>query len=127
MKNIAIILSFLGLSFFTHAQDISIQSTLDSWKYERLTLPLDFAPNISYQGYEELRFAPGMFNPNASDYFSYIFLFKLENSHLLKKSELKGLLENYYKGLFTAISKDKKTTAKVQDVKLTQIQGYKSN
>ena len=127
MKRILIILSFLSLAFTVQSQEISIQSTLDTWKYEKLTLPLDFAPNITYQGYEELKFAPGMFDPKAKDYFSYVFLFKLENTNLLNRGQLKTLLENYYKGLFIAISADKKTAAKVQDVKVTQIQGYKTN
>ncbi|MBM7072531.1 hypothetical protein JQC92_10870 [Shewanella sp. 202IG2-18] len=127
MKKYLLFWVLICLAPFSQAQDISIESTLESWKYEKLELPLDFAPSITYQGFEELKFAPGMFKPTSTDYFSYIFLFKLDNNSLLSKKELKTLLEAYYKGLFSATSANKKTTATHSDIKVLQIQGYKTN
>src|SRR3954468_9210935 len=40
------------------------------WKTETIPFPLDFAPTIPLQGVEELRFAPGMFKPEAPGYWS---------------------------------------------------------
>ena len=37
----------------------------EGWRHERLAFPLDFAPDIELEGYEELRFAPGMFDPGS--------------------------------------------------------------
>ena len=73
MKKHLIFLMLACFASLSHAQAISIQSTLETWKYEKLELPLNFAPNLPYQGFEELKFAPGMFKPNTNDYFSYIF------------------------------------------------------
>ena len=39
------------------------------WRFERIDFPLDFAPDIEHEGFEELWFAPGMFAPE-SDTFS---------------------------------------------------------
>ena len=37
--------------------------------------PKDFAPDMKWKGKEEIRFAPGMFKPNAPDFFSHRFCF----------------------------------------------------
>jgi hypothetical protein len=40
----------------------------EGWKRETIPFPLDFAPGLSFRGVEELRFAPGFFDPAASSY-----------------------------------------------------------
>ena len=42
------------------------------WRYERIELPPAFAPTLP-PGVETLWFAPGMFDPAAADYFTYVF------------------------------------------------------
>ena len=66
-------------------------------------------------------------NPILTITLAIFFLFKLKEKSLLSKSELKSLLEEYYKGLFTAISANKKTTATTSDIRVIQIQGYKTH
>ncbi|WP_109620307.1 hypothetical protein [Sediminitomix flava] len=77
------------------------------WKYEKIDFPLDFAPEIKYQGFEELRFAPGMFDTNAEGYFSYAFAFELDDIKKIEEKELKDILEKYYKGLHCAVATSK--------------------
>jgi hypothetical protein len=38
------------------------------WRFERLPIPPQFAPDIRINGFEEVRFAPGMFDV-VSNYF----------------------------------------------------------
>ena len=33
------------------------------WRSEVIPFPLDFAPSLTHRGFEEIRFAPGMFDP----------------------------------------------------------------
>ena len=42
--------------------------TAKGWRTETIPPPLDFAPEVDFQGLEELRFAPGMFDAQAVDF-----------------------------------------------------------
>ena len=48
------------------------------WRYEHIEFPLDFAPELAYKGFEELRFSPGMFDTSTTDYFTYAFVLSLQ-------------------------------------------------
>ena len=81
------------------------------WRYEYIPFPLDFAPDLPYTGFEELRFAPGMFDTLAADYFTYTFAISLTNQQPLSGKELSGFLTSYYKGLYAAVADAKKLLA----------------
>ncbi len=80
-----------------------------TWRYEKIPFPLDFAPKIAYKGFEELRFAPGMFKPKKQDFFTYIFTFWVEG----KVHELRLIedLHKYYEGLYKAVATSRKLKA----------------
>ncbi len=78
------------------------------WTYEKIELPLDFAPDFNYSGFEELRFSPNMFDTLATDYFTYLFAMSVESKTKLKTKELQGLLNDYYKGLCHAVASSRK-------------------
>src|SRR4051794_9456116 len=50
------------------------------FRTETIPFPLGFAPDLPYRGVEELRFAPGMFQPGAPDFWSYAFVWWLEGN-----------------------------------------------
>jgi len=77
------------------------------WKTETNPFPLDFAPTISLQGVEELRFAPGMFKPDAPGYWSYAFALWLDGEPTLGQAELERFFLNYFQGLIAEVSKEK--------------------
>lgn len=83
-------------------------STPADWRFERIDFPLPFAPELKYQGFEELRFGPGMFKPESETYFTYIFAMKITNDAALDAGALQTLLETYFRGLCGAVAKDKK-------------------
>ncbi len=64
-----------------------ILKTPTDWRYEKIDLPLDFAPSINYNGFEELRFAPGMFDREAEKYFTYVFVISIEEVVILSKQK----------------------------------------
>lgn len=77
------------------------------WKEETIPFPLEFAPELPYQGVEELRFSPGMFKADQEDYWSYAFVWWLDGRPVLDAAELSSSLKRYFTGLCTAVAKDK--------------------
>ena len=78
------------------------------WAFERFTLPPSFAPGFPYNGAEELRFSPGMFNKNAIDYFTYAFVAQLDSVIAISRGDIKNYLFDYFKGLCSSTARDRK-------------------
>ena len=71
----------------------------DGWRFERIDMPLSFAPDLDYQGFEELRFAPGMFQPESASYFSYVLALRIAEDLNVDEAFLEDFLTSYYVGL----------------------------
>ena len=69
---------FAGLGLSAGAEDPFTFSAPKGWRSERIPFPLSFAPAMKYQGFEELRFGPGMFQPESETYWTYGFFWWLE-------------------------------------------------
>jgi hypothetical protein len=78
------------------------------WRFEGMALPPGFAPDIKLAGVEEIRFAPGMFDPGSSDYFSYVVAVLADGAPELGPADLKDFLEKYYRGLSVAVGRGKR-------------------
>lgn len=107
-------MTITGLSIVLAAISTSPQSqpellpTPADWRFERIDFPLPFAPEIKYNGFEELRFGPGMFKPESETYFTYIFAMKISDNVVLDAPALQTLSETYFRGLCGAVARDKK-------------------
>jgi hypothetical protein len=77
------------------------------WRRERLDFPLGFAPELSFRGYEDLLFAPGMFEPDSESYFSYALALRLEGDVPVDEASLASFLETYYRGLCRAVGEER--------------------
>src|SRR5258705_678959 len=113
MKNLFISLLFIApFSIITQGQEHKPQLLHEpaKWEFERFALPPSFAPGIIYTGAEELRFAPGMFNKDSANYFTYVFVAELNNVTAVSRADISDYLEKYYKGLCSATAKDRKLT-----------------
>ncbi len=71
----------------------------NNWRSEVLEFPLIFASDLEYEGEEHIRFAPGWGKKNSEDYFSYVFLWILENDPKLNTLELENAMNIYFDGL----------------------------
>ena len=69
------------------------------WTTEKISFPIEFAPQINYKGVEELRFAPGWGKKGDQQYWSYAFLWWLENDPAINEEALEKDLTAYYNGL----------------------------
>lgn len=77
------------------------------WRGETISLPPGFAKDMKLKGVEKIRFAPGMFQPDAPDFFSYVLVFRLEAEPELTVETLERELLAYYRGLAAAVGKGK--------------------
>jgi hypothetical protein len=77
--------------------------TAPGWSAEKIPFPLPFAPELPYQGVEELRFAPSFFEPEATSYWSYAFAWWLDDAAPLDQPALTGALTEYFRGLCAAV------------------------
>lgn len=73
------------------------------WKHETFALPPDFAPDFPYPGTEDLRFMPGFSSPGAPDWWSYEFVWWLDQRPQFDAASLAGALTTYFRGLSTAV------------------------
>ena len=70
---------------------------------ETIPFPLDFAPGLAHKGVEELRFAPGFFDPSAPGYWSYAFVWRTDDAAAMDAAALGGELTVYFRGLIDAV------------------------
>lgn len=78
--------------------------TPEGWRTETIPFPLGFAPELAYEGLEEIRFAPGMFEEGAEDFWSYAFVWWVPSATSFDAETLSKDLENYFRGLSQAVA-----------------------
>lgn len=82
-------------------EEVLEERSLDGWSPETIALPPEFAPGLP-AGEELLLFAPGMFDAEAEDFWSYVFVMSLDEGDL-DAASLTDLFEEYYDGLLLAV------------------------
>jgi hypothetical protein len=80
------------------------------WRFERLPVPAPFAPDIKLSGFEEARFAPGMFDTASANYFTYAMVIVADGSPELGRLGVEEFLQTYYRGLSIGVGKRKGLT-----------------
>jgi hypothetical protein len=70
-----------------------------NWETERFSLPADFAPGMSFKGVEDLRFTPGWGDNTREDYWSYAYLWWLDEGQEINTETLEKNLTALYTGL----------------------------
>jgi hypothetical protein len=70
-----------------------------NWGQETILFPIDFAPGLSYKGFEELRFAPGWGNADSNEKWAYTILWWLDGKYDFDEKVLQHDLESYFSGL----------------------------
>ncbi|MEM1451478.1 MAG: hypothetical protein AAF957_08040 [Planctomycetota bacterium] len=74
----------------------------ESWRAEDIEFPPVFAPGLP-PGQERVLFAPGMFDVDAPDYWSYTFVIRVEEQGY-DAARLTDFFEQYYDGLIVGIA-----------------------
>lgn len=73
------------------------------WRKETIPFPLEFAPDLPHKGVEELRFGPGFSHPKAPDFWSYDFVWRLDDDSAVDEKSLADELTRYFRGLNMAV------------------------
>lgn len=114
MSPLRLLILLAGLSPFLNARAAEpafhFETGPPAWRGERITLPPGFSPDLGWNGIEEIRFAPGMFEAEAPDFFSYILVFHLAPDSDVSEAGLKRELLVYYRGLANAVMAGKEKT-----------------
>lgn len=94
------ILLFLLLSSFAQQkQDSVIFENAKNWKREIIKFPVDWAPNVKLNGFEELLFAPNWSNPKSNEFWSLVIGWKINSVIPLNLKEIESNLYGYFDGL----------------------------
>src|SRR4249920_2110771 len=73
--------------------------TPKGWGKETIALPPPFAPDMTWKGAEELRFAPGMFKADSDSFLSYTLFFWLPDDQKIDAKTMEKEFLAYYRGL----------------------------
>lgn len=107
MKKSFLLIALLLTASLTYSQESKPETVLsspDTWGPEIFSFPLEFAPSINYQGFEDIRFAPGWSDTTANDYFTYTFVWYLDNDPKLTTDKLTDHVKAYFGGLMSGVS-----------------------
>ncbi len=70
----------------------------ESWGSEIITFPMDFAPSIDFTGFEDIRFTPGWTDPYNRQFWTYSFVWYIDQIPPLTEQKLTDLMSTYYDG-----------------------------
>ena len=102
---------FVFCTFLTQAQQEEETAFIlegpSDWRKEILSLPLDFAPSLKYNGTEYVLFAKGWSKEKAPDFWTYSFAWDLYDSPAINEESLTNDLKAYFDGLMKVVAGDK--------------------
>ncbi len=87
------------------ASDAFRYVTPGDWHTERQMFPIEWAPDIHYTGLEDIRFAPHFGVEDSPDYWSYLFLWWVNDKPPFDARQLQSDLVKYYRGLSDGFGK----------------------
>ncbi|WP_452597710.1 hypothetical protein [Pontimicrobium sp. MEBiC01747] len=117
MKHIIASIALLICALQSNAQQDEIKQSVliadTTWLEEVIPFPIRFAPEIKYQGFEDLRFAKHWSDKTHPEFWSYLFTWHVKGEIKPTVETLETNLKHYYNGLMGVVNKDK--TFKVPD------------
>jgi hypothetical protein len=130
MKNLCNSLSLCGIVFFwvpaaanaqvaeprrQFATPTLLLAPVD-WRFEAMPLPPRFAPKVKWTGFEEIRFAPGVFDNSSPNYFSYVIALSVNGTSTIDAAGIKDFLETYFRGLLPLVGQRKGLTVNASQI-----------
>jgi hypothetical protein len=93
-------LIFLSLKLFGQdSSHLNLLETDSTWNQEVFQFPIPFAPEIKFDGFEDARFPMFWANKDSTDFWSYVFVWSLNNPVEITSSVLENNIEMYFNGL----------------------------
>jgi tetratricopeptide (TPR) repeat protein len=73
------------------------------WGKEFFHFPIHFAPDLPYEGLEEVVFPKNWRKPDSTDFWSYVFVWEIDNKESVTAEELERDLSIYFDGLMEVV------------------------
>lgn len=102
MKDRALTIGFILLSLVVNGQEesnVNLLETDSTWNQEVFHFPIPFAPGIIFEGFEDARFPEFWARKDSTDFWSYVFVWSINNSVNLTSGVLEDNIEVYFDGL----------------------------
>lgn len=102
-------------SFMAQCQETKTPHLIETpgdWRSELITLPFSFAPTMTYKGTAEVRFADGWADKESPEFWTYTFVWQLDNDATITPEKLQDNVQVYFDGLMTLVAKDKTKVTK---------------
>ncbi|RZN83534.1 MAG: tetratricopeptide repeat protein [Winogradskyella sp.] len=80
--------------------------TPKGWRKEIIYFPLPFAKSLPYKGVEEIKFAKAWSDTTSEDFWTYTFVWHIENNQSFDEIKLQNDLEKYFNGIMYINEKD---------------------
>ncbi|WP_456442220.1 hypothetical protein [Psychroserpens sp.] len=129
MKKSILIIVFLMSSIVTFGQEekpLGVFESDTTWLKEIIKFPISFAPEIKYEGYEDLRFAKKWRDKTNEDFWCYTFAWHIESHEKQSVDILETSIKLYYDGLMDAVNKKKDFTVPKTTVLFIKTDGYEN-
>ncbi len=80
-------------------EDFTIVEADTTWRQEIIKFPIDWAPRMNVNGFEELRFAPHWPDKNHEEFWSLVMSWSVITDSEISLEDIKLNLEGYFDGL----------------------------
>ncbi len=90
---------FSIITFGQEKDDLHFLEADSTWAKEIIEFPLGFAPEIPFEGYEDLRFAEGWSNKDSPGFWSYVCAWRVNGRIEPTASMLEYYMQLYFDGL----------------------------
>lgn len=95
------------LTFGQEEEQLGVLESDTTWLKEIIKFPISFAPEIKYEGYEDLRFAKKWRDNAHEDFWSYMFAWHIKSNEKQTVALLETNIKFYYDGIMKAVNKKK--------------------
>ena len=98
-KIISIIAILLFAGLHSQEENLGVLESDSTWKKELIKMPLGFAREINYEGFEDIRFANGWSKKESSEFWAYTFVWHVKGIQKQTEENLTTHLKAYFDGL----------------------------
>ena len=94
-----LLLFFCILSYSQEEENLEVFTTDSTWIKEIIKFPINFAQDINYEGFEDLRFPQGWSNQESPNFWSYVWAWNINGIEKPSESDLEKNVQLYFDGL----------------------------
>ncbi|CAM1357767.1 hypothetical protein [Tenacibaculum xiamenense] len=118
LRKFLVVMLVVSVNMFSQTEVDDILVADSTWTKEKIRLPFHFAPEIKYEGYEDIRFAKGWGNIESPEFWTYTFVWNINLKERPKPVFFEENLMFYFDGLMNLVNKEKEKIIPKTQVKI---------